>query len=278
MVMTDGFNMPVPQLLLLTGDLKIQRTRRVLLIILGILLAPSLVSTITVIYGNRIGDGIKKTHGGMQFGQSLISVLFYGFGIFVAYRYYETGLRMAISEQNIDFEVNFNPTVSVNSLNQNAATASELSTIVCNINSQTSAPSASNLVVYGNQIDTLAGVSVDGVSIMNVNSLNDVDPFYPTGTIAAESVDACLGHPNPQNTYHYHMASGCALSPPSGTISSCTATSSCNSNVAAYGISLFNSYRTLTVIGIAKDGHVIYGPYDSTGTEVRKNDINFIIH
>ncbi|CAF4879228.1 unnamed protein product, partial [Rotaria sp. Silwood1] len=133
---------------------------------------------------------------------------------------------------------------------------------------QTSAPSASNLVVYGNQIDTLAGVSVDGVSIMNVNSLNDVDPFYPTGTIAAESVDACLGHPNPQNTYHYHMASGCALSPPSGTISSCTATSSCNSNVAAYGISLFNSYRTLTVIGIAKDGHVIYGPYDSTGTEV----------
>ncbi|CAF3725010.1 unnamed protein product [Rotaria sp. Silwood1] len=94
MVMTDGFNMPVPQLLLLTGDLKIQRTRRVLLIILGILLAPSLVSTITVIYGNRIGDGIKKTHGGMQFGQSLISVLFYGFGIFVAYRYYETGLRM----------------------------------------------------------------------------------------------------------------------------------------------------------------------------------------
>ncbi|CAF4827632.1 unnamed protein product, partial [Rotaria sp. Silwood1] len=94
MVMTDGFNMPVPQLLLLTGDLKIQRTHRVLLIILGILLAPSLVSTITVIYGNRIGDGIKETHGGMQFGQSLISVLFYGFGIFVAYRYYETGLRM----------------------------------------------------------------------------------------------------------------------------------------------------------------------------------------
>jgi hypothetical protein len=24
----------------------------------------------------------------------------------------------------------------------------------------------------------------------------------------------------------------------------------------------------LTVIGIAKDGHVVYGPYDSTGTQV----------
>ncbi|CAF3727842.1 unnamed protein product [Rotaria sp. Silwood1] len=93
-VMTGGSNMPVPQLLSMTGDLKIQRTRKVLLIILGILLALSLISTITAIYGNRIGDGIKETHGGMQFGQSLISVLFYGFGIFVAYRYYETGLRV----------------------------------------------------------------------------------------------------------------------------------------------------------------------------------------
>ncbi|CAF1291630.1 unnamed protein product [Rotaria sordida] len=119
-------------------------------------------------------------------------------------------------------------------------------------------------------MDTVAGVSVDSVAILNVNSANNVDPFYPTAGNTAETVDACLGHPNIQNIYHYHMASGCALSPPSGTIASCASTSSCSSSIAAYAISLYNSYRTLTLIGIAKDGHVIYGPYDSTGTE-RKN-------
>jgi hypothetical protein len=118
------------------------------------------------------------------------------------------------------------------------------------------------------QIDTVAGVSVDGVAIMNVNSANDVDPFYPAGGLTAESVDACLGHPNTNDIYHYHIASGCAVNPPSGTISTCTGTSSCSSNLASYAISLFTSYRTLTVIGIAKDGHVVYGPYDSTGTQV----------
>lgn len=176
----------------------------------------------------------------------------------------------AIAEQNIDFEVNFNPTVTVNSLNQNLTTASQLSNVVCNINNQASAPSGSNLVVNGGQIDTVAGVSVDGVAIMNVNSANDVDPFYPTGGFSAETVDACLGHPNTQNMYHYHIGSACAVNPPSGTISSCAGTSSCSSSIASYSISLFSSYKTLTVIGIAKDGHVIYGPYDSSGTQVKK--------
>jgi hypothetical protein len=173
-----------------------------------------------------------------------------------------------ISEQNIDFEVNFNPTVSVNSLNQNLTTASELSSVLCNIINEETAPSASNLVNYGIQVDTVAGVSVDGVAIMNVNSANDVDPFYPAGGYSPESVDTCLGHPNTQNIYHYHIASGCALNPPSGAISSCSGTTSCISSIATYSISLFTSYRTLTVIGIAKDGHVVYGPYDSTGTQV----------
>ncbi|CAF1535647.1 unnamed protein product, partial [Rotaria sordida] len=37
---------------------------------------------------------MQATQRGAQIGQSLISVIFYGFGIFVAYRYYETGLRV----------------------------------------------------------------------------------------------------------------------------------------------------------------------------------------
>lgn len=177
-----------------------------------------------------------------------------------------------MKELNIDFEVNFNPDVNVNIPVHNPITASELSSTICNINSQASVSSASNFVSYNDAraLNTLAGISVDGVNILNVNSANNVDPFYPPVGFEAESVDACLGHPNPSNSaYHYHAASGCALNPPIRSISSCASTPECHASIANYTISMFSSYRTLTVIGIAKDGHIIYGPYDSTGTEVR---------
>ena len=179
----------------------------------------------------------------------------------------------AIRALEIDFEVNFNPDVSVNSPNHNPTSVSALSSIVCSITNQASAPSGSNFVArtMANMM-TLAGVSIDGVTILNVNSANNVDPFFPTGSFSAEQVDLCLGHPNPMdNAYHYHAGTGCALNPPSGIITSCTANTACNANVATYSISTFSSYQTLTVIGIAKDGHIIYGPYTAAGTQVKKN-------
>jgi hypothetical protein len=177
-----------------------------------------------------------------------------------------------VSELNIDFEVNFNPDVSVNSPVQSATTSSGLSSIVCNILDQSAVPSASNYVSSSSMasMGTLAGVSIDGVSIFNVNSANDVDPFYPAGGFSPESVDSCLGHPSPStNGYHYHIGTGCAFTSSSSSIATCTATSACISNIANYSISTFSSYRTLTVVGIAKDGHVIYGPYTSAGVEVK---------
>ena len=173
-----------------------------------------------------------------------------------------------ISEQNIDFTVNFNPDVSVQAPAYSPTNVSALDAIVCNLQSQSSAPPGSNLVSNGAPLNTLAGVSIDGVAILNVNSANNVDPFYPVGNISAESVDLCLGHPNPQNIYHYHIGSGCALTQPSGNNGPCASSPSCNTNIANYSIASFNSYRNLTVIGIAKDGHIIYGPYTSAGVEV----------
>jgi hypothetical protein len=115
-------------------------------------------------------------------------------------------------------------------------------------------------------LNTLAGMSIDNVPIFNVNSADNVDPFYPPSGYSAEVVDACLAHPQSSGIYHYHMASGCAVSPPSGNITSCTANSACSSNIAAYSLTLFpSSAHKLTVIGIAKDGHIIYGPYLSNG-------------
>ena len=179
-------------------------------------------------------------------------------------------LNAAISEVNIDFEVNFNPDVSVNSPNQSPSTAGQLSNILCNITSQSTVPSTSNYVQYAStqSLSVTAGIAVDGVHIFNVNSANQVDPFYPTGGFTAEGADQCLSHPGGGGEFHYHSGSGCMLNPPSGNLSGCSPTIGCLNNVGPYSVGLFSSYRTLTVIGIAKDGHIIYGPYLSSGTQV----------
>ncbi|UJR25030.1 hypothetical protein I4U23_006390 [Adineta vaga] len=177
----------------------------------------------------------------------------------------------SIKEQSIDFEVNFNPTVSVKSPLYTPTTQTQLDNIICNITNQYSAPAASSLVTYSSQdsLTTLAGVSIDNVAILNVNSANMVDPFYPSSGYAVESVDACLAHPQTSGLYHYHAASGCAVSPPTGNISLCDTTNGCSTDVAGYIISTWpSSAKKLTVIGIAKDGHVIYGPYLNTGEVV----------
>ncbi|CAF5169630.1 unnamed protein product, partial [Rotaria sp. Silwood1] len=50
----------------------------------------SVIGTINAISGNGISNRMQGTQRGAQIGQSLISVIFYGFGIFVAYQYSET--------------------------------------------------------------------------------------------------------------------------------------------------------------------------------------------
>ena len=176
----------------------------------------------------------------------------------------------AFAERNIDFEVNFNPDVSVNSPNQAPTTAAALTGIICNISTHSSVPSASAYVLKPNSmpINVLAGVALDGVSILNVNSINQVDPFYPPTGYSPEGADQCLSHPTGAGEFHYHIASGCILNPPQGNLSGCSPNIGCSTNVAGYSISSFSSYTRLTVIGIAKDGHVIYGPYTSSGTQV----------
>ena len=148
-------------------------------------------------------------------------------------------------------------------------TAGELSSLLCNTTTHASVPSASAYVQRSSStaFTPLAGVSVDGVSIFNVNSANQVDPFYPTGGFSAEGADQCLSHPGGGGEFHYHVGSGCPLNPPAN-VSNCSPTIGCLNNVANYSIGMFSSYKTLTVIGIGKDGHIIYGPYLSSGARV----------
>lgn len=176
----------------------------------------------------------------------------------------------SFNELNVDFEVNFNPDVSINSLNRNFSSVSSLSQTICTLTSSSTVPSASGYVNLGTMLlDTVTGVSVDGVLIFSPDSAQNIDPFYPPppwGSLA-ESVDSCLAHCQISGIYHYHMATGCMVNPPSGPILACGNTT-CGSSIANYSLSSFNSYQTRTVIGIAKDGHVVYGPYLSANTRV----------
>ncbi|CAF3824594.1 unnamed protein product [Rotaria sp. Silwood1] len=54
----------------------------------------SVLGTITAISGTAVPDRTQEAQRGAQIGQSITSVLLYGLGLWVAYRYNETGLRI----------------------------------------------------------------------------------------------------------------------------------------------------------------------------------------
>ena len=120
-------------------------------------------------------------------------------------------------------------------------------------------------------MDTVAGVALNGVVILGSSSMEKVDPFYPktwSGSSQAntELVDACLGHPQPQGIYHYHILSPCIKSTTGIlTTKACGMMQNCISDIKSYALNSYTSYQNETLLGVAKDGHMIMGPYDSTG-------------
>jgi len=123
-----------------------------------------------------------------------------------------------------------------------------------------------------NTTDSL-GVAISGGFFFNALSLNEVDPFYPAvyGTVtnitsAVEKIDTCLMHPAGP-WLHYHMLSPCIGTPSMGdTLTLCDANAACKKDMVSYVLTGFDSATDRNkVLGIARDGHIIYGPYDSNG-------------
>jgi hypothetical protein len=54
----------------------------------------------------------------------------------------------------------------------------------------------------------------------------------------------------------------------SGYVSGWSSAIGCFNKISSYSFKTFSSFKDLTVIGIAKDGHVIYGSYLSSGRQV----------
>jgi hypothetical protein len=106
--------------------------------------------------------------------------------------------------------------------------------------------------------------------MLNGVSLNLVDPIFPAayGSVtnpssAKESFDSCLGHPTPDGIYHYHALPPCFVDSSFGsTPKSCNSISTCSSNAVTYAQGAYSQLKSLTPIGLAKDGHIIWGPYN----------------
>jgi hypothetical protein len=119
------------------------------------------------------------------------------------------------------------------------------------------------------------GIMLNGVIIFPAADANNVDPYYPEDWSGYNSsngawmptVDACIGHSDGDGIYHYHIMSPCLFN-----IDADYTDEICNSNftecyddIAAWALQGYSDYKTLTVIGISKDGHPFFGPYDSDG-------------
>ena len=72
----------------------------------------------------------------------------------------------------------------------------------------------------------------------------------------------CLMHPQIAGMLHYHFIPVCLADSSIG--ESAGRCEKCD-DIINYGLDAFASNKTLTPIGIAKDGHIVYGPYSDSG-------------
>jgi hypothetical protein len=138
----------------------------------------------------------------------------------------------------------------------------------------------------------VAGVATSGVLIFNDVQLDNTDPFYPqrwvgsglnttllngnttTDTSIMDEIDKCLGVAyNDTGIYHYHMMSPCLYDNtiPGG---QCQTDSVCKNNFTTYAVTGFDNNKTLKAVGVAKDGRVIYGPYNPNGNLYGCGDVD----
>ncbi|CAF4397762.1 unnamed protein product [Rotaria socialis] len=90
--MIAGQSMPSVKTMSLTGDPKISRIRKILLLILGIFIALSAIRTIGTIVIFIIGYSGNRSQDAASIVPVLLTLLLEAFGFFVTYKYHELGL------------------------------------------------------------------------------------------------------------------------------------------------------------------------------------------
>lgn len=114
---------------------------------------------------------------------------------------------------------------------------------------------------------TCSGIAITGGSIFNGLAGGNVDAVENE----ADTLDSCLSHASPTGEQHYHSLSPCAVASDytSTTVKPghCYDTDvDCLDDVNAWSRLGWDSTTNYGgVYGIARDGHVIYGPYNGDG-------------
>lgn len=135
---------------------------------------------------------------------------------------------------------------------------------------------------YTGSLTGVVGIATNGVPIHAGTSELNFDFFAPKGTNSRRiEVDTCLGSNDDGTTanfYHYYSFSPCLFE---NSISNavfaadCSTNSQCNSDYLKYSVTnLPTTQRVLAYTGIAKDGHMIVGPYKSAGALWQPCDVD----
>lgn len=140
-------------------------------------------------------------------------------------------------------------------------------------------PKEAEFKLYSSSVtEIISGIAINGGAFFGAISRDGVDPINPTvyGKVkeehlerANEITDTCMTHPNGKGDLHYHMWSPCIIEPEEyGTdVYNCREDEKCNStDPFDYSLEAYEDHKRLTVLGLAKDGHIIWGPYKDDET------------
>ena len=178
---------------------------------------------------------------------------------------------ISVKPQNFDFEVNFNTVATYDAWENDFTTQYQLNNGVCPIQTDFDI-NRLQIVEYGSEESAhAAGFAVNGVAFQFANQLRE-DPVYPQTEDNEQPLDTCLGHnqlSSDSGMYHYHHLSPC-INATFGSVDSaglheCDETPACTADKTGYALSGYASMTTRAIVGLAKDGHVMYGPYNDTG-------------
>ena len=127
----------------------------------------------------------------------------------------------------------------------------------------------------GEALSTSVGIALSGGYIYNALAGGNTD----ASDNEIKTMDVCLSHPTPFSEYHYHFWGPCLkkgfgywddkAAPPL-----CAETPGCTAAPGTFTLTAANAGQTPAytkanwdeVIGIARDGHMIIGPYKSDGS------------
>jgi hypothetical protein len=119
----------------------------------------------------------------------------------------------------------------------------------------------------------MVGIALNGVFLKPGTSEIGYDAFFPKSfsgnavPLAEIDPDLCLGSSTYSTAYHYYMFSPCILDQKIKHVAApCSSNSKCSEDQVTYYLRLMSAeLKQLVPVGIAKDGRIIYGPFNDKG-------------